>query len=95
MPEQVTSDNTLAVVWTDEQAAHLPKHLDPIIVEDQSSNLWELVEEELILALPPFSYHDTDKCKETIAEFFDPEIETVEEEKPNPFNVLAQLKPGK
>ena len=95
MPESVASDNTLAVVWTDEQAAQLPRHLEPLIVEEQSCSLWDLVEDELILAMPSFSYHDTDECKKRIADFSDQEVvEAVEEKKPHPFNVLAQLKPG-
>jgi len=95
MLEHLDSDNTLAVVWTDEQAAHLPRHLDPLIVEEEACSLWELVEDELILAMPPFSYHDTKECKDRIKEFSDPEPEEdAQEGKPNPFNVLAQLKPG-
>ncbi|RLA61745.1 MAG: hypothetical protein DRR04_02005 [Gammaproteobacteria bacterium] len=95
MPAHLTSDNTLAVVWTDEQAAHLPRHLDPLIVAQDACSLWELVEDELILAMPPFSYHNTENCLQRIADFSDPAPEegTVED-KPNPFNVLAQLKPG-
>jgi uncharacterized protein len=95
MAEHLTSENTLAVVWTDEQAAHLPRHLDPLIVAQDACSLWELVEDELILAMPPFSYHDTEECKERIAGFSDPvPEEDAAEDKPNPFNVLAQLKPG-
>jgi len=95
MPAHLTSDNTLAVVWTDEQVAHLPRHLDPLIVAQEACNLWELVEDELILAMPPFSYHDTQECKERIAGFSDAAPEgSAAEDKPNPFNVLAQLKPG-
>lgn len=95
MPLQLSSDNTLAVVWTDEQAAHLPRHLDPLIAPEEACNLWQLVEDELILALPAFSYHETDECKESIAGFSEPAPQgDIGEEKPNPFNVLAQLKPG-
>ena len=93
---QLVSENTLAVVWTDEQAAHLPRHLEPLIVGEEACNLWELAEDELMLAMPPFSYHDTEDCKERIAAYSDPAPqEGSGEEKPNPFNVLAQLKPGK
>ena len=96
MQTHLTNENTLAVVWTDEQAGQLPRHLDPLIVEEQSCNLWELVADELILAMPPFCYHDTDDCRQRIADFSDPLPEEGDsEEKPNPFNVLAQLKPGK
>jgi DUF177 domain-containing protein len=92
----VASDNTLAVVWTDEQAAHLPRHLEPLILENEACNLWALVEDELILALPPFSYHDTQECKKILAGYTaaGPEHEVAPASKPNPFNVLEQLKPG-
>ena len=95
MPERLASENTLAVVLTDEQAAQLPRQLDPLLVEEQASKLWDIVEDELILAMPPYSYHDTEDCKKRIADFSDPEPESDSEQaKPNPFNVLAQLKPG-
>jgi uncharacterized protein len=96
MPEHLVSDNTLAIVWTDEQAAQLPRHLEPLIVEEQLCSLWDLVEDELMLAMRPFSYHDTENCKERIMDFSDPELEENPgaSDKPNPFNVLAQLKPG-
>jgi uncharacterized protein len=90
-------DDTLAVVWTDEQAALLPRHLDPLVVEEEACSLWDVVEDELILALPAFSYHSTEECQQTLARFNAgqaPEMEPVVSDKPNPFNVLAQLKPG-
>ncbi len=96
MPKHLSGENLLAVVWTDEQAAHLPRHLDPLIVAGEVCDLWELVEEELILALPSFNYHHTQDCKIDIAGL--PEADLLEEtvaDKPNPFNVLAQLKPGR
>ena len=96
MQVHLSTDNTLAIVWTDEQASHLPRHLDALLAEDGACNLWELVEDELILDLPPYNNHDTEACKK-ILEAFSPQspIEVAEEEKPNPFNVLEQLKPGK
>ena len=95
MPEHLSSESTLAIVWTDEEAAHVPKQLEPLIVMDSPCNLWDVVEEELILALPAFSYHETDECKMKTAAYSDPiPAGDTEEKKPNPFNVLAQLKPG-
>jgi len=97
LSQTLACENTLAVVWTDDQAAHLPRHLEPLVVEDEACSLWDVVEDELILALPSFGYHETEECKQTLARFNAAqapaqEIETAE--KPNPFNVLAQLKPG-
>ena len=51
MPLHLESDSTLAVVCSDEQARQLPGHLDPLVVAGQECNLWEVVEEELMLAL--------------------------------------------
>jgi uncharacterized protein len=96
LPLDLESDNTLAVVWSDEQASELPRHLEPLLlaVEDDGS-LWEVVEDELILALPAFNYHDTEQCRETLTEFTAPPTEqTRGADRPNPFNMLAQLKPG-
>ena len=96
MPVCVVVDNTLAVVWTDEQASHLPRHLDALILAEEACNLWELVEDELILSLPPFNYHDTEVCNNILADFSpQPPDEVCMSEKPSPFNVLAQFKPGK
>lgn len=95
MPEHVVSENTLAIVWTDEQAAHLPRQLEPLIVEGATCDIRELITDELILAMRPFSYHDTSDCSSRTMAFSDPHsMEEPEPEKPNPFNVLEQLKPG-
>ena len=93
MPVHLSTENTLAAVWTDEQAHHLPRYLDALFTTQEASNLWELVEDELILELPPFNYHDTEECKKILADFSPPPPEEVEAGgKPNPFNVLEQLK---
>lgn len=95
MPVHLSSESTLAIVWTDEEAARLPKQLDSLVVTEGPCNLWDVVEEELILALPPYSYHEIEDCKLEIAAFSDPVSYTeTGNDKPNPFNVLAQLKPG-
>ncbi|MFV8817314.1 YceD family protein [Haliea sp. E17] len=96
MPLTVSGDTTLGIVWTDEQAKHLPKHLDPIVVPEEGGKLWDMVEEELILMLPAFSYHDTQDCKQILSGYSgqEPEEEAAPE-RPNPFEVLARLKPDK
>ncbi len=97
MTRRVTSDSLLAIVWTDEQARQLPRNLEPLVVAAQEADLWSIVEEELMLALPAFSYHESEACKETLADYSGPtpEEEVTAGDKPNPFDVLAQLKRGK
>jgi uncharacterized protein len=95
MPEHFSCNNILAILWTDEEAVHLPKHLDPLVVMESSCSLWDLVEDELILAMSPFSYHGTEDCKLKIAAFSEPALqEGTDEDKANPFNMLAQLRLG-
>ena len=95
IPLHLQTDNLLAVVWDDADARQLPRSLEPLIVEEGPCNLWELVEDELILGLPAFSYHEAQDCNKILAGISAPPQEDGEDGgKPNPFNVLAQLKPG-
>jgi len=95
MQLQLQSDNLLAVVWDDEYARQLPRDLEPLIAGEGPCNLWDIVEEELILSIPSYSNHDETDCNEMLADFAaHPPGESEEEAKPNPFNVLAQLKTG-
>jgi uncharacterized protein len=95
MPVHIETDNLLAVVWDDDYARQLPHSLEPLIVEEGPCNLWELVEDELILGLPAFSYHEARDCNKILAGISEPPPPDGKcGGKPNPFNVLAQLKPG-
>jgi uncharacterized protein len=96
MPLHLSSACALAIVWTEEEAAHLQRHLDPVIVRDTHCNLWQIVEDELILSLPPYNFHAAADCKLDTDDFSDATPDQgFSEDKPNPFNVLEQLKSGK
>ena len=61
---------------------------------EPSKRARELAEDELILGIPPFSYHDTEESRRKTAAFADPASGGEPGEgKPNPFSVLDQLKP--
>jgi uncharacterized protein len=92
MRQPVETTSRVAAVWSDDEARHLPKSLEPLVTGEET-DLWELVEEELMLALPPFSYHDSEQCRrpEPASEPDEPEV-AGQEQRENPFNVLAQLK---
>ncbi len=96
MPLTVSGESALGIVWSDDQAKHLPKYLDPIVVPEEGGNCWDMVEEELILLLPAFSYHETQDCKQILSGYSG-EIQETEAapERANPFDVLARLKPDK
>ncbi|PLW82141.1 hypothetical protein CWI75_10125 [Kineobactrum sediminis] len=91
---ELHTDSTLGVVWTDEQAGNLPSHLEPVIVAGEECELRELVEDELILALPVVNYHEQTDCNKLLVDLAAETAQALPE-RPNPFDVLAQLKkPG-
>ena len=92
--ESLHCGSTLAMVWSDDQAKDLPRNLDPLVVTEESGNLWELVEEELILSMGAFHYHDTDECRELTKAYSDAD-EYESSGRPNPFAELGNLKPGR
>ncbi len=84
----------LGLVQSLEQADRLPSDCEPLMIEVEKISLNELVEDELLLALPDFPKHPY-VCVEQ------QEIEQVNEvvsddeglvESNNPFSVLAKLK---
>ena len=92
------ANSLLAAVWTDEQAQALPTRYEPLITEGES-DLWQMVEDELLLALPAFSYHDDSQCAVKAGmTASDKGVTNVNESlgqrKENPFGVLATLKAG-
>ncbi len=86
---ELEAEFSLAVVLNEEQAKNLPRYYDPLLVEEDVV-LAELVEEELILSLPAVAYHQD--CDVQLS-YGEGEAEPSEQdEKPNPFSVLASLK---
>jgi uncharacterized protein len=91
--QAVESEFTLGIVFNDEQAQNLPRTYEPLLVEDEKLVVMDVVEEELILSLPMFAYHDAcevDGYKQTEQAVADT-VGADEEKKPNPFNVLSGL----
>ena len=86
----IEAEFNLAVVLNEEQAKNLPRSYDPLLVEGDLS-LASLVEEELILSLPAVPYHRDCSVQTSFGEV-DLVDEAGQDEKPNPFSVLATLK---
>lgn len=98
MTTELMSEFTLGLVTSDEQAKQLPSQLEPFLLDGFSADLWLMVEDELLLVLPPFPLHERQDCPAT------PELEALEpeaapaaesEKRENPFSVLAGLKTTK
>ncbi|GAA3934702.1 DUF177 domain-containing protein [Litoribacillus peritrichatus] len=90
---KVESQFEVAIVASDESAKDLPSYYEPVIVEEDNLDLVPLIEEELLLALPMYAYHDQCDVKMSYGDAED--TAEVEEPTPNPFQVLANLKVGK
>ncbi len=66
---------------------------EDVLVLSKSFDLLELVEDELLMAMPAVPKHDT--CPQAIKlQAVDPDFVDAPAEKPNPFAVLEQLKKG-
>jgi uncharacterized protein len=61
MVVEVNAKVSLAFVNTEKQAQDLPSYYEPLIVEDETS-LSDLVEDEIILALPVVPLHEPEQC---------------------------------
>ncbi len=95
--KSIQTEFVLGLVLTDEQARNLPKIYEPLMVDlDDSMELSDILDEELLLSIPMFAYHEPKDCKidASIAEFYDEtvDVEIVEDTKPNPFRVLSNIK---
>ncbi|MCD8513778.1 MAG: YceD family protein [Nitrincola sp.] len=85
----VKASLNLAVVLNDEQARNLPRYFDPLLVEEEDVALLPIIEDELILSLPSVPKHQDCSVKTSWGET---ESVHLQQEKPNPFSVLAALK---
>lgn len=81
----------VAIVAGEAQAKALPKDLDPWTVVDSSADLYHLIEEEILLALPMVAYHQNQCVEQSL---YSSQQEGSEQQEParNPFSVLEQLK---
>jgi uncharacterized protein len=98
MPYEVTSDVNVAFVTTDEQAKQLPAHLEPVMMPVDSSlvNLYDMLEDELLLSLPMAALHDHCEGAGSVRSFGEQDVKASATERP--FAALTTLlgkKPGK
>jgi uncharacterized protein len=91
----VTSEVDVVVVEGYEESKLLADELEPLLAGDKRIRLNEVIEEELLLALPQVPMHPEDECK-VAYENYEGSQEQADEEKvekkPNPFAVLKDLK---
>lgn len=88
LAHHLAGEVALGIVWDLDGAKALPRQLEPWVVESESGDLYDMVEDELLLTLPIAAYHDTDECRAS-GSYSTGEVSDSAE---NPFGILAQLK---
>lgn len=89
MPLSLNVDINAAVVWNEDQATQLSSELEPWIGVEERINAHELLEDELLLALPIMPAHEQQDCEGLSSFTTEPEEEPGERQKP--FADLASL----
>ncbi|GGI77372.1 23S rRNA accumulation protein YceD [Shewanella gelidii] len=90
---EVTVDFCFSPCKTEAEIDELPDAYDPIECNEIGEiRLHQLVEDELIVAMPVIPMHDDESCNKGSQDMSVGEIEAAQEERPNPFAVLEKLK---
>ncbi|WP_036252415.1 DUF177 domain-containing protein [Methylobacter sp. BBA5.1] len=89
----VSAEIKLGIVTSIDQADRLPEVYEPLLIDEEKILLKDIVEDELLLALPTFPKHQHD-CSVPDADFNKEASSSEEVQSPpeNPFSILAKLK---
>lgn len=88
----VDSEILIALVQGVDEAQQLPEEYDPFLLEEETLNPAELIEDEIILALPQIPVHDECRIPDWGGGVDVAPEKADESDDDNPFKVLAQLK---
>lgn len=86
----VDTELALGFVESTAEADRLPGGYDPYIAESVPLALIDMIEDELLLALPQIPMHDVQECP--AQQFVEPDNQQNKHDQDNPFQVLADLK---
>jgi uncharacterized protein len=93
MTVPIDVDVHLGIVASEDAAKRLPEHYDPLVVHGEQLLIAEVVEDEIILALPAIPRHKPEECPaKEYMEKRQSGAEQSDEVSTNPFAVLAQIK---
>ncbi|WP_298636981.1 YceD family protein [uncultured Umboniibacter sp.] len=87
-------DCEVMLVRDDEIAKIVPRHVEPVVLDDDAVSIWEVLSDEILLVLPQVSQHDVEHCQGSASFELGPgkADASVELDVENPFSVLAKLK---
>jgi len=97
-PVSVTLDCqfALAIIWSEDNVNGLPKSWDPWIVGEGPTDIYQVIEDELLLILPMVAYHSEPCVPQTLFSSGDAansgQQARSDSGNANPFQVLEQLK---
>lgn len=92
-PYDVEIELALAFVYDEDHAKNISVDFDPVVMTEGEIVLAKMIEEELLLALPVVAYHDQSGCNPIALKYASSTDDAPDdEENPNPFSILAQLK---
>jgi uncharacterized protein len=80
----------LAVVSSIDEADLLPESYEPLLLEGETMPLADIIQEELLLAIPAIPQHDN--CAPALPPSQRKEAVSEAPKRPNPFAILAELK---
>lgn len=89
----VDADMCLGIVAAEDEARRLPGQYDPLVAHGEQLLIAEVVEDEILLALPAIPRHDPAECTAAAdVERGQSGVGETVEDSPGPFAILAQLK---
>jgi uncharacterized protein len=79
------------IIWSEDKIQQVARNYEPWLVSDRMADLSELLEDEILLALPLVNYHPVGACT---GDAFIGSVDVRDDvpEGDNPFNILKQLK---
>ena len=95
----IALDFQLAFVRSEAEMERLPEGYEATLIENSTMMLSDIIEDEILLALPAIPKHLDDSCSSEVVEGWSGEQEnetnTEDVKRDNPFDVLASLKTDK
>lgn len=92
MTVPITIEMALGIVDSDEEAKRLPEHYEPLVVDGKPLTVSELIEDEILLALPAIPRHDDGVCAAANTASGEESSEESDASSASPFAVLSRLK---
>ncbi|MEM6302878.1 MAG: YceD family protein [Pseudomonadota bacterium] len=88
------ANSTLGLLVSESQASELPENYDPWVTAEEA-DLWEMIAEEVALALPTVAYHAEQDCSQKLRELSETLSEkgdgSADANRSSPFDVLGSL----